>query len=29
MAAKEDTKLYNEIVKDILCIAPEFGKKNS
>ena len=27
MAAKEDTKLYKEIVKDILCIAPEFGKK--
>ncbi len=27
MNAKEDTKLYKEIIKDILCIAPEYGKK--
>ena len=27
MNAKEDTKLYKEIVKDILCVAPEYGKK--
>jgi hypothetical protein len=29
MNAKEDTKLYKEIIKDILCIAPEYGKKIS
>ena len=28
MNAKEDTKLYKEIVKDFLCVAPEYGKKN-
>ena len=27
MSAKEDMKLYKEIVKDILCIAPEYGRK--
>ena len=27
MGAKEDMKLYKEIVKDILCIAPEYGRK--
>ena len=27
MSAKEDTKVYKEIIKDILCIAPEYGKK--
>ena len=27
MNAKEDTKIYKEIVKDILCVAPEYGKK--
>ena len=27
MSAKEDTKFYKEIIKDILCIAPEYGKK--
>ena len=27
MNAKEDTKLAKEIVKDVLCIAPEYGKK--
>ena len=27
MNAKEDTKLYKEIIKDILCVAPEYGKK--
>lgn len=27
MNAKEDTKLHKEIIKDILCIAPEYGKK--
>lgn len=27
MNAKEDTKLYKEIVKDFLCVAPEYGKK--
>lgn len=27
MNAKEDTKFYKEIIKDILCIAPEYGKK--
>ena len=27
MAAKEDMKLYKEIVKDILCVAPEYGRK--
>ncbi len=25
--AKEDTKFYKEIIKDILCVAPEYGKK--
>jgi len=25
--AKEDTKIYKEIIKDILCVAPEYGKK--
>ena len=29
MNAKEDTKLYKEIIKDILCIAPKYGKKIS
>ena len=27
MNAEEDTKIYKEIVKDILCVAPEYGKK--
>jgi hypothetical protein len=27
MNAKEDTKIYKEIVKDILCVAPEYGKQ--
>ena len=27
MNAKEDTKLYKEIVKDFLCVAPDYGKK--
>ena len=27
MNAKEDTKIYKEVIKDILCLAPEFGKK--
>ena len=27
MNAKEDTKLYKEIVKDFLSVAPEYGKK--
>ena len=27
MNAKEDTKIHKEIVKDILCVAPEYGKK--
>ncbi len=27
MNAKENTKIYKEIIKDILCIAPEYGKK--
>lgn len=27
MNTKEDTKIYKEIVKDILCVAPEYGKK--
>ena len=27
MNAKEDTKLVKEIVKDVLCVAPEYGKK--
>ena len=27
MSAKEDTKLHKEIIKDILCVAPEYGKK--
>ena len=27
MNAKDDTKFYKEIIKDILCIAPEYGKK--
>ena len=29
MNAKEDTKIYKEVIKDILCVAPEYGKKNS
>tara|TARA_E500000331_G_scaffold122319_1_gene119802 strand:+ start:478 stop:1890 length:1413 start_codon:yes stop_codon:yes gene_type:complete len=29
MNAKEDTKIYKEIIKDILCVAPEYGKKIS
>ena len=24
---KEDTKLYKEIIKDLLCVAPDYGKK--
>ena len=27
MKAKEDTKIYKEIIKNILCVAPEYGKK--
>ena len=27
MNAKEDTKLYKEVIKDLLCVAPEYGKK--
>jgi hypothetical protein len=27
MDAKEDTKIYKEVIKDILCVAPEYGKK--
>jgi hypothetical protein len=27
MNAQEDTKIYKEVIKDILCIAPELGKK--
>jgi len=27
MSAREDTKFYKEIIKDILCVAPEYGKK--
>ena len=27
MNSKEDTKLYKEIIKDILCVAPKYGKK--
>ena len=27
MNDKEDTKIYKEIIKDILCVAPEYGKK--
>ena len=27
MNAKEDTKIYKEIIKSILCVAPEYGKK--
>ena len=27
MNAKEDTKIYKEIIKDILCVAPTYGKK--
>ena len=27
MSSNEDEKLYKEIIKDLLCIAPEFGKK--
>ncbi len=27
MNSKEDTKLYKEIIKDLLCVAPEYGKK--
>ena len=29
MNAKEDTKFYKEVIKDILCVAPEYGKKIS
>ena len=27
MSAKEDTKFYKKIIKDFLCVAPEYGKK--
>jgi len=27
MNSREDTKIYKEIVKDILCVAPKYGKK--
>jgi len=27
MRPEEDTKIYKEIIKDILCVAPEYGKK--
>ena len=27
MNAKEDAKIYKEVIKDILCVAPEYGKK--
>ena len=27
MNSKEDTKLHKEIIKDILCVAPKYGKK--
>ena len=27
MNAKEDNKIYKEVIKDILCVAPEYGKK--
>ena len=27
MNSSENEKIYKEIVKDILCIAPNFGKK--
>lgn len=27
MRPEEDTKLYKEIIRDILCVAPEYGKK--
>lgn len=27
MNANEDTKIYKEIIKNILCVAPEYGKK--
>ena len=27
MDAEEDTKIYKEVIKDILCVAPEYGKK--
>jgi len=27
MNAKEDTKIYKEIIKDFLCVAPKYGKK--
>ena len=27
MNAEEDTKIYKEVIKDILCVAPEYGKK--
>ena len=27
MNAKEDNKFYKEIIKEILCVAPEYGKK--
>ena len=29
MNAIEDTKIHKEIIKDLLCIAPELGKKNA
>ncbi len=29
MSPEEDTKFYKEIIKDILCVAPEYGKKIS
>ena len=28
MNSKEDTKLYKEIIKDLLCVAPEYGKNS-
>ena len=27
MNSREDTKIYKEIIKDILCVAPKYGKK--
>ena len=27
MNANEDTKIYKETIKNILCVAPEYGKK--
>ena len=27
MSAKEDAKIYKEIIKDFLCVAPKYGKK--